>query len=91
MPVDRHVPLDRRFTELGDEKQIEDAAVRSVLDRWRRGGSGVAWLFLDSVDESKLAQPNDFERALRSVRAWLSSEAGRARSFSARASASGAR
>jgi hypothetical protein len=152
MAVDRHVPLDRRFTELGDEKQMEEAATRSLLDhmdgrrggisweeiyadgrssvilgeagsgksqemkhqcdelqskqrptayvdlvtmlqrsspeltseasrlldRWRRG-SEVAWLFLDSVDESKLAQPSDFERALRSVRAWLGSEAGRAR------------
>ena len=152
MPANRHIPLDRRFTELGNEKQMEDAAVRSLLarmdgghsgiswedlyadgrscvilgeagsgkseemghqcdalqgkqrpaayvdlvtmlqrgspelsaeasrllDHWRRG-SGIAWLFLDSVDESKLAQPSDFERALRSVRSWLGSEGDRAR------------
>jgi hypothetical protein len=43
MSVDRHVPLDRRFTELGDEKQMEDAAVRSLLARMNGRPSGISW------------------------------------------------
>lgn len=43
MPVDQHVPLDRRFTELGDEKQMEDTAVHSLLDRMDGRPSGISW------------------------------------------------
>ena len=43
MPANRHIPLDRRFTELGNEKQMEDAAVRSLLARMDGGHSGISW------------------------------------------------
>jgi hypothetical protein len=49
-----------------------------LLDRWRQSSSP-AWFFLDSVDESKLTNVTDFERALRRVRSWLGADHDRAR------------
>ena len=58
-------------------EQAFDIGTFDEFEEWQRG-SGEAWFFLDSVDEAKLADPRDFDKAVRRFASAISGHGQRA-------------